>query len=52
MNKKSNKVLKVLDDITLYSHKPYFLAEIIVHQDKNKILDKKLAIMTKKCEVL
>jgi len=25
MNKKTAKVLKVLSDITLYSHRPYFL---------------------------
>lgn len=25
MNKKTGKVLKVLSDITLYSHRPYFL---------------------------
>jgi tRNA U34 5-carboxymethylaminomethyl modifying enzyme MnmG/GidA len=31
MEKKSNKICKVLSDLSMYSHRPYFLREIIHH---------------------
>ena len=52
MNRKIGKVMKVCVDIVLYSHKPYFLQEVIKYKAQERVLESKLDLLNRKISVM